>query len=239
MQENHTLRGLLRGLAAFIGEGAGGFLPKLGWDLADFNNFVNRSETDTAWESYQKRKKGKGDQTSSQPQKRAADEDGTNGSMKRPRAGTSERDNDNSRSGPDYSLLVPLNASVPAVHNSPYATGSGSAQPSERGAFQDLLASSSAPNMFIPSPTTPSSSSYRTPSSSNFTQGYMPPMNPESALSPLQFSPIQNGSVQSQMPQPSQSSPTSQVVADDDDDSARIETHKLIRYFPLRRDTRR
>ena len=56
MAENHTLRGLLRSLSAFIGEGAGGVLPKLGWSLNDFENYVNRAETDTAWESYQKRK---------------------------------------------------------------------------------------------------------------------------------------------------------------------------------------
>ena len=52
MQENMTLRNLLRGLSTFIGEGAGGLLPKLGWDVSDFNTYLNRSETDTAWEGY-------------------------------------------------------------------------------------------------------------------------------------------------------------------------------------------
>ncbi|KAJ3534380.1 hypothetical protein NM688_g7146 [Phlebia brevispora] len=39
MQENQVLRQLLRSLSNFIGDGAGGLLPKLGWDLNDFNNF--------------------------------------------------------------------------------------------------------------------------------------------------------------------------------------------------------
>ena len=59
MAENHTLRGLLRSLSAFIGEGAGGVLPKLGWSLNDFETYVNRAETDTAWESYEKHKRDK------------------------------------------------------------------------------------------------------------------------------------------------------------------------------------
>ena len=40
MQENQVLRQLLKSLSGFIGDGAGGLLPKLGWDLNDFNNFV-------------------------------------------------------------------------------------------------------------------------------------------------------------------------------------------------------
>jgi hypothetical protein len=54
MAENQTLRTLLRGLATFIGEGAGGFPPKLGWEVGDFNNFISKSETDAAWKGYQK-----------------------------------------------------------------------------------------------------------------------------------------------------------------------------------------
>jgi hypothetical protein len=59
MQENQVLRSLLRGLSSFIGEGAGGVLPKLGWDINDFENFINRAETDTAWESFQRNKREK------------------------------------------------------------------------------------------------------------------------------------------------------------------------------------
>src|ERR1700743_1154577 len=92
MQENQTLRSLLRGLSSFIGDGAGGLLPKLGWDMADFNNLVNRAETDSAWESYQKQKKTRTEANpmsgvfSSQSQKRVSDEDSGQSRAKRPRS---------------------------------------------------------------------------------------------------------------------------------------------------------
>ena len=57
MHENHTLRQLVRDLSAFIGEGMGGFLPKLGWDMPSFQEFVSRAETDTAFEAFAARKK--------------------------------------------------------------------------------------------------------------------------------------------------------------------------------------
>jgi hypothetical protein len=124
MQENHTLRGLLRSLAGFIGDGEGGLLPKLGWNLEDFNNFVNRSETDTAWESYQNRKSSKG----SEPQsaKRPAVGDLIEGQNKRPRnVNEQAKDID----GPDFPLLAPLsasapsNTSVPPIQSHPYGAG--------------------------------------------------------------------------------------------------------------------
>jgi hypothetical protein len=57
VRENTTLRQLVRDLSQFIGEGIGGFLPKLGWDIGSFDEFRNRGETDTMNESYQHRKK--------------------------------------------------------------------------------------------------------------------------------------------------------------------------------------
>lgn len=97
MAENHTLRGLLRSLSAFIGEGAGGVLPKLGWTLNDFEEYVNRAETDTAWESYQKhkddRQNGQGDPSTSQTatgsRKRSAD-NATSSRNKRQRSTTAD-----------------------------------------------------------------------------------------------------------------------------------------------------
>ncbi|KAJ7638654.1 hypothetical protein FB45DRAFT_903471 [Roridomyces roridus] len=90
MEENQTLRTLLRSLGAFIGEGAGGLLPKLGWDLADFNNYINRSETDTAWQGYQRRKKATDASTSAQGQKRAAEDDSPNARAKKTRGNEPE-----------------------------------------------------------------------------------------------------------------------------------------------------
>lgn len=84
MDENQTLRTLLRSLGAFIGEGAGGLLPKLGWDLQDFNSFINRSETDTAWQGYQSRKKSSDSVVAGQ--KRSADDESPSSSRKKTRA---------------------------------------------------------------------------------------------------------------------------------------------------------
>ncbi|KAG8834830.1 hypothetical protein FRC17_006938 [Serendipita sp. 399] len=39
VRENQALRQLVRDLSSFIGEGVGGFLPKLGWDIANFEEF--------------------------------------------------------------------------------------------------------------------------------------------------------------------------------------------------------
>jgi hypothetical protein len=58
MQENVKLRGLIRNLSGFIGEGLGGVLPQMGFDRPqDFMDFMNQAETDTAFEGFQRRKK--------------------------------------------------------------------------------------------------------------------------------------------------------------------------------------
>lgn len=128
MAENHTLRGLLRSLSAFIGEGAGGVLPKLGWNATDFENYVNRAETDTAWESFQKHKRDKkntqaepsSSQPATNPRKRSAD-DATSGRQKRQRSMTAEDDhhvcdfpvlsNSVSTSGNSFNDMLRSNAS--------------------------------------------------------------------------------------------------------------------------------
>ncbi|KAG8803762.1 hypothetical protein FRC18_007228, partial [Serendipita sp. 400] len=57
VRENQALRQLVRDLSSFIGEGVGGFLPKLGWDISSFEEFKSRTETDTMNEAYAARKK--------------------------------------------------------------------------------------------------------------------------------------------------------------------------------------
>ena len=53
MQENQTLRNLIRSLGTYIGDGMGGILPSLGFDRPqEFMDFINRAETDTAFEGY-------------------------------------------------------------------------------------------------------------------------------------------------------------------------------------------
>lgn len=63
MTENQQLRTLLKELGRFIGDGAGGplstSLGTIGWGMEQFNSFVNRSETDTAFDTFQTLKRNK------------------------------------------------------------------------------------------------------------------------------------------------------------------------------------
>lgn len=56
MQENQQLRGLLKSLGGFIGDGTGGPLSQaltgMGWQMDNFHNFVNKNETDSAVEAF-------------------------------------------------------------------------------------------------------------------------------------------------------------------------------------------
>jgi len=157
MAENHTLRGLLRSLSAFIGEGAGGVLPKLGWSLDDFENYVNRAETDTAWESYEKHKRDKQnaqpEASTSQPvassRKRTADDAGPNHNKRR-RSMTADEERSNE---------------FPVLGNSVPANGNG---------FNELLRTNAAgPPMFMSPQNATSQSAYTASGSGNvsFTQG--------------------------------------------------------------------
>ncbi|CAE6447677.1 unnamed protein product [Rhizoctonia solani] len=61
MDENTALRGLLRDVAGFVGEGLGGTLkPRTGWDPVKFREFCDRGETDTAYEGWLARKRARG-----------------------------------------------------------------------------------------------------------------------------------------------------------------------------------
>ncbi|CUA76820.1 hypothetical protein RSOLAG22IIIB_02296 [Rhizoctonia solani] len=60
MDENTALRGLLRDLSGFIGDGLGGTLkPRTGWDPVKFREFCERGETDTAYEGWLARKRAR------------------------------------------------------------------------------------------------------------------------------------------------------------------------------------
>jgi hypothetical protein len=224
MQENQTLRSLLQGVSAFIGQGAGGLLPKLGWDMADFTNFVNRSETDTAWESYQMRKKAAASGSGS-GLKRSAEDD-MNGHAKKAR-GSSGQDKDG-----EFSMILPLNRGVaPVPVNSLYPT---SARPPQEasGIFSDLMRGSAGSPMFIQSPpTTTNSTSYPNTSSTgvnSFPSSYagMPPMNmnTETSMAPPPFPTSANGST----PPSQRAADTPSDQADDDADPKNNEAMKLI-----------
>lgn len=159
MAENQNLRNMLRSLATFIGEGLGGVLPKLGWDLSDFNTWVNKGETDTAWEGYQRRKKlshqaqadaavaGTSSLNSTQGQKRPAEDGSLSGQSKRPRG-----DDGESRASNGFNnLLSPVTSS-----SNVYPQDSRNLD--RPAMFSDMMRNSANSGMFAQSPT-PSSSS--------------------------------------------------------------------------------
>lgn len=220
MAENQTLRGLLRGVAAFIGEGAGGLLPKLGWDATDFNNFVNKSETDTAWEGYQKRKKAQGSGTGTatmQNRKRASEDDLVNRS-KKPR--NEDNSLDDGQNG--FSLLV----QVPQSSVAPPSLYSASPQGQERpGMFTDLMQGPNGSQIFMQPSTAANTAQYSAPSGSNLSSyppSYVPGVN-MSMDQPLSSS---DGSAQG-IPRPNPVEPPDDI--DDEDDPKRSEAYKLIR----------
>ncbi|KAF7797525.1 hypothetical protein EIP86_008725 [Pleurotus ostreatoroseus] len=258
MQENQVLRQLLRSLSNFIGDGAGGLLPKLGWDLNDFNNFVNRSETDTAWESYQRHKRDEGGapaanaapggtpgSSSAGAGKRPSEDDGPISRTKRARV-PGEQNGEGDRDG--YPLLVPVNPSVPPLPaNGLYPTPTRS----HDGNFLNDLMRPSGSSMYMPpaSPANSSSFSSAPASAANhspYQTSYMPPMNVNvdtslpglalvsNAVSMPAPRAVSAGSSQAPKPPPQTASP-----AEDDQDPKRHEAYKLIQYgdstvvFPL------
>jgi hypothetical protein len=219
MEENQTLRTLLRSLGAFIGEGAGGLLPKLGWDMADFNNFINRSETDTAWQGYQRRKKGS-EAAMPQGQKRSADEDSSN-ARKKTRA--NEHDVDAGQNG--YPVLVNMNPPMPS--NNMYARDGNNAM------FSDLMRGSNGSPMFSnPTASANASPTFASGSQSNYQNSYISGVNMgvDPSLPPLSFSPASN--VPSATMQQQQQQQTNQMStpdqAEEDDDPNKSEAYKLI-----------
>lgn len=181
MAENHVLRGFLRNLSEFIGDGAGGLLSKHGWSMQDFDKFVNKSETDTAYESYQRRKReghqtapSSGASTSAQATSlKRPSEDDTASNPKRARR-PSDRD-DNERTTDPFPVLVPMN---PVTSNSNLYT---SRSPPDASLFSDLIRGPNGSPMLMPGPSSPSSyatSSSQVPQSNGGYQGsYVTPLN--------------------------------------------------------------
>jgi len=176
MAENHVLRGFIRNLTQFIGDGAGGLLAKLGWSMQDFENFVNKSETDTAYESFQRRKR-EGQPSSSSAQaaisRKRASEDDTTGSAKRAR-GATERD-ETERGTDAFPVLVSMN-SVTSSSNL-YANRS----PQDASLFSELMRGPNGSPLLMPGPSSPSSyatSSSQVPQSNgSYQSSYVTPLN--------------------------------------------------------------
>ncbi|KAJ7904361.1 hypothetical protein B0H14DRAFT_3079243 [Mycena olivaceomarginata] len=220
MEENQTLRTLLRSLGAFIGDGAGGLLPKLGWDIADFNTFINRSETDTAWQGYQRRKKGS-EASMPQGQKRSTDEDSSNARKK-----TRANDVDAGQNG--YPVLVNMNPPMPS--NNMYARDGNNAM------FSDLMRGSNGSPMFSnPTASANASPTFASGSQSNYQNSYISGVNMgvDPSLPPLSFSPASNvpsATMQQQQQQQQTNQMSTPDQAEEDDDPNKSEAYKLIHY---------
>ena len=230
MAENHVLRGYLRSLSEFIGDGAGGLLSKLGWSMQDFDKFVNKSETDTAYESFQRRKReGQPGPASSAPtstRKRPADDDTAN-NAKKPRV-PGERD-DTEHNTDAFPVLMPLNSV--ASNSSLYTSRS----PQDSSLFSDLLRGSNGSPMLMPGPSSPPSytpsSSQVPPSNGNYQSSYVTPLNmgvDSTTISSMSF--VSNASTPT-IPQQQQSRPSVGAIEDMDlVDPKSMEAQKLISF---------
>lgn len=236
MAENQTLRNLLRSLASFIGDGAGGLLPKLGWKPADFNDFINKSETDTAWEGYHRRKKADGGAGESsnianasipQGQKRSSDADHSTGRAKK------SRNDDNELDQNGFDLLVPMPTN--AIPPPPLYPGPSRSQ-DRNGMFSDLMRSSNGSNgspMFMHSSVNTNSTQYPNAGGSNidsYSAQYLPGVNinMEQRVSSSPYDSPSSGSVAQRVQQTNEG-----VSSDDvelDDDPKKNEAYKLIQY---------
>ncbi|EIN10659.1 hypothetical protein PUNSTDRAFT_142625 [Punctularia strigosozonata HHB-11173 SS5] len=245
MEENQQLRNLVRGLSQFIGEGSGGLLSKLGWGMEEFTNFVNRGETDTAYESYQRRKKLRAEQEAAAASqngqgghKRSAEEQSIMGPSKKARESSLLPD-------PQSIGTYPLMVSVPPAP-SPGSTHTGAGRSShESSLFSDLMRGSGGSPMFMPpapASTQSTSPTYGNQPVSNAVNGqlaYQPPyanppimpsgtMNSETPLVSMPFT--SNTPVSMSQPQRTITEQVTPREADVEDDPKKNEAYKLIHY---------
>lgn len=241
-----TLRNLLRGLGTFIGEGAGGLLPKLGWDVSDFNTYLNRSETDTAWEGYQRRKKtgttahdtmqnvpsngGSSAQPTAGPSqlpslKRTSESDLTHATNKRHK-GREDSDQAN------HPLMMPTNSLNTESHT--MFPPSGGRNSYDNSQFSHMLRTTNGSPLFMQSPPSNTGNSFSNnmptpPGTSRFEENYLPSMNiGSSSNAPLS---MPYTSPQQQHQHTPQQQPKAAAVASNDDDSEdsnKNEAYKLI-----------
>jgi hypothetical protein len=237
MAENQVLRGLLKTVSGFIGDGAGGMLVKLGWNMADFDSFVNKAETDTAWESFQTRKhSSKTSQTSnamtsmlgapSSTGKRPSDDDSGSGPLKKARGMSNSEQNGDHRDS--YSLILPMSSAVPPA-TSLYPPPPPQGRSPQDNMFSDLMQSGNSP-VFMPTTTSTTPSHYA--ASADF-QPYVSQMNMnvEQRLGAMSYSTNKTNAV---IPPPQRVLPQhSSTEEPDDHDMAELQDPKKIEAMKL------
>ncbi|KAL5527283.1 hypothetical protein ACEPAG_6074 [Sanghuangporus baumii] len=247
MQENQNLRNIIRNLGGYIGEGLGGILPSIGFDRPqEFVEFLNRAETDTAYEGFQRRKKAAQAAAASgsnatvggiNAKKRSISEDMT--ARKRPKddhfglngTGTGGKDADSSRYP---SISVPIS---PATAGASFYSTVGRSS-NDRDLFSELLhgqggsGSGTASSMYMTGPVPESSGFTATPpnvsSVPQYPSAFHPPLNVTSSLGPQPFLSNMTSNVPAQTPSSTASEPPEQDEGIDDPKLQ--EATKLIQY---------
>jgi hypothetical protein len=191
--------------------------------MSDFSAFINKSETDTAWEGYQKRKKQTetvSSATTTSGQKRSADEESAGGRSKKSRSG--EKEGEYGQNG--FPLLTPVNAASLAA-NGMYPAGSRSQDVS--GMFSDLMRSSSNSPAYMQQ-----ASPADTPAqySGSYQQSYLSGGNiMEPSFTSLPFNPAHPSAAPVQQSiQRQQSRHASVEPLEDDQDPNKNEAYKLV-----------
>lgn len=242
MAENLLLRNLLKSVSGFIGEGAGGFVEKMGWDIHDFQAFLNKSETDTAWESFQTRrhtqKPAQSDGPASSamgsqsvPVKRPSEDDAASGHSKKLRGmgmneGSAERQD-------SYPLLMPMSTTVPPPP--PPAASSLYARSPQDSLFSDLMRNGHA-NSPVFMPHTPGSSAHYGTSSASSSYSYLPQINlVDQGMNSLSYVSAKNGPARGQARILSQTNTAPEEPDDEEElmDPKKNEAMKLIKLVQV------
>jgi len=224
-------------------------VQKLGFEMHEWTAFLDKAETDTAWETFQTRRQSKKTKHSSNamssmlgPQsgtsKRPLEDDASSGNpLKRSKTLSS----DISMERPDsYHLLMPMSSTVPPPPHPPVPSMYPSAARSPQdNIFSDVLRNGhgNSPVFMAPTPnSTGTPAHYNTPSTSSTYSSYMPPIGVgvDQGMNSLPYPSNKNGTVPSQqriLPTPQNDEP------DDEDrsilelrDPKKIEAFKLIKY---------
>ena len=161
-------------------------IQKLGFEMHEWTAFLDKAETDTAWDSFQSRRQSKKTTQSSNamssmlgpqsgPSKRPLEDDGSNGNQTK-KSRTLSGDPSMERSD-SYHLLMPMNSAVPPPHPSAPSMYPSTARSPQENIFSDVLRNGHAnsPVFMAPTPTgTPAH--YTAPSTSSTYSSYMPPI---------------------------------------------------------------
>lgn len=230
MTENLTLRNLLKSVAGFIAEGSGGMIQKLGFEMHEWTAFLDRTETDTAWESFQSRKHSqKTTQTStamssmlgpqSSSSKRPLEDDAPSANhLKKSRT----MSGDASVERPDgYHLLMPMGSSVPPTHPSASSMYPSTARSPQENIFSEVLRNGHGNSpVFMGSTPSSTSTHYPATSTSSTYSSYMPPIGigVDQGMNSLPYPSNKNGTI----------TPQQRILANPQDDEQDDEESSLL-----------